>query len=518
MQDLPIGIQDFRKLREGGMLYVDKTKIIHHLVSKGSYYFLSRPRRFGKSLTLSVIKELFLGSRALFEGLWIEDQWDWDQQHPVIHISFSSMDYQGVGLEKAILIALREKAEEYRIILEANTVKQCFSEFLKKLAVRGRIVLLIDEYDKPIVDYLDNLDQAKANQEILKSFYSIIKDSDPYFRFLLVTGVSKFSKVSIFSDLNNLQDITLYRTYNGLCGYDQGELEEYFHSYLDQLGEDLHWDREKLLSEVRLWYNGYSWTGKSFVYNPFSIMSFFLAGNFHNFWFGTGTPTFLIRTMQDRGHFQMEKIKVDTSIFESYNLENTETRSLLFQTGYLTVKEVDEYNLYTLDYPNREVRESMYRHLISAFRHADTTSSGPLVIQLQQAFQAGELNAVISIIKSLFKNIPSQIFLSKAEAYYHSIIYLVFKYLGIFIESEVNTANGRLDAVVEAGDRVYILEFKLDQSCEIALAQIRSKGYGEKYSHSGKEVFGVGINFSSELKTVENWSHELLSSPNAPGR
>ena len=265
------------------MVYVDKTRRIHQLLTQGSYYFLSRPRRFGKSLTLSVIKSLFKGERELFQDLWIEDQWNWSEQYPVIHLSFSSLDYQGVGLEQAILIALREIAKENGLSLVSDTVKQAFKELIRKLAQDKRVVLLIDEYDKPIIDYLDRIEQAQANQETLRAFYSIINDNDPYIRFLLVTGVSKFSKVSIFSDLNNLQDITLYRSYNDLCGYTQEEIEDNFPEYLKQLVEELTISRESLLVQIKEWYNGYSWTGREFVYNPFSIMSFRLTISYLSF-------------------------------------------------------------------------------------------------------------------------------------------------------------------------------------------------------------------------------------------
>ncbi len=509
MKKLPIGLQDFRGLREGGYLYIDKTPYIYRLIESGKYYFLSRPRRFGKSLTLSTIKELFRGSRELFDGLWVADQWGWTEQYPVVHISFSSIGYQQHGLEKAIDIMLEQQAETFQIKFEREGISLRFRELLEKLAARNnKVVLLIDEYDKPLIDYLHDLDRALEHQKILKSFYSIIKDSDPYLRFLLVTGVSKFTKVSIFSDLNNLQDITVHPAYNELCGYTQLELEHYFEDRVQGICRQKGIEKGALLNQIKEWYNGYSWSGDSFLYNPFSILSYFSAIRFQNFWFATGTPTFLIELLKERRFYKIEKIKVSPIIFESYTLDNLESHSLLFQTGYLTVKDVDEFGLITLDYPNKEVRDAMYSYLIGAFRQEEPSLSTPMVVQLRHAFVANDLEQVISIIKTLFKNIPSQIFIAQAEAYYHSLIYLTFRYLGVYIESEVNESDARLDAVVQTDTRIYIFEFKLDRSADEALDQIREKGYADKYRHEDKTIVGVGVNFSSEDKTVGEWRVE----------
>ncbi|MEM7660083.1 MAG: AAA family ATPase, partial [Bacteroidota bacterium] len=264
-QKLPIGLQSFKEIREHDFLYVDKTEDICRLVNQGNYYFLSRPRRFGKSLLLSTIKELFQGRRDLFEGLWVEDQWDWSQRHPVVHIGFSSIGYQTLGLEEALERALDKAAEEAGIELVSSAYDQKFSELLKKLSAEKRVVLLIDEYDKPIIDYLDDIPQAKAHQKILKSFYSVIKDSDEYIRLLLITGVSKFSKASIFSELNNLQDLTIHPKFTTLLGYTQAELEHYFHEGIEELMLKRALSREEMLRLIKEWYNGYSWDGEHFL-------------------------------------------------------------------------------------------------------------------------------------------------------------------------------------------------------------------------------------------------------------
>jgi hypothetical protein len=504
-QKLPIGIQSFRELRKGGFLYVDKTKLIARLSEGGKYFFLSRPRRFGKSLTLSTLEELFSGRRELFEGLWIENNWDWSLTYPVIHLSFSSIGYKTSSLEQALHNALEAEAAKYGFQLTATGYDQKFKELLEKLSVKGRVVILIDEYDKPLIDYLEDMPKAIEHQRIIRAFYSIIKDSDPYIRFLLITGVSKFSKVSVFSELNNLNDLTIHPKYSTLVGYTQEELEFYFAEGIDEIAAEQGVEREELLKRIRDWYNGYSWDGRHFVYNPFSILSFFNAGQFQNYWFSTGTPTFLVKLLKNREQVQLERVDVDQSIFESYSLDNLDTLSLLFQTGYSTIKKISEFGIYTLDYPNKEVKESMLRHLIGEFRHDSPALTTPIVIKLRQAFIDNDLEKVIDITNSLFKSIPSHIFIKDREAYYHSVVFLVFQYLGQFIQAEVHTSDGRVDAVVETQTHIYLLEFKLDRSAAEALRQIREKNYAARFRSSDKALTAVGVNFSSEQKCVVDW-------------
>ncbi|HFA48234.1 MAG TPA: AAA family ATPase [Bacteroidetes bacterium] len=510
MKKLPLGIQSFPEIRSMGLLYVDKTENIINVIENGKYNFLSRPRRFGKSLTLSTIKEMFNGRKELFKGLWAEKNWDWDSTHPVVHFSFSSIGYKELGLEKAIEKRLKEIAADFNVSIKEEGVSQQFKELISKLSEINQAVLLIDEYDKPIIDYLDDIPQAKENQKTLKSFYSVIKDSDPYIRFLLITGVSKFSKVSIFSELNNLTDLTLHPRYSTLTGYTQKELEHYFAEGIDEFAEVLSPSKKELIELVKEWYNGYSWDGKNFLYNPYSILSFFDTGQFRNFWFSTGTPTFLIKLLKGRRFIDLEKTEVDESAFESYDIENLDTVPLLFQTGYLTIKSLGGFGIYCLDYPNREVKESLLRHLIGAFRNDSAAYSTPIVIRLRKAFLENNHERIIEIINGLFKSIPSHIFIKEKEAYYHSVVFLVFQYLGQFIDAEVNTSDGRIDAVVKTETHIYILEFKLDESAGAALEQIRKKDYAEKYKLSGKKITGIGINFSSKTKSVEGWEVEYF--------
>ncbi len=333
MRKYPIGIQDFRKIREDNFFYVDKTRLIHSLIESGSYYFLSRPRRFGKSLLLSTIKEIFSGSKELFKGLWIEDNRDWEKKHPVIHFKFSQIPYQQIGLEGAIHNELDNIASDFKISLTKENIKEKFTELIRKLAIDERVVILIDEYDKPIIDYLDDIPKAEENRSVFKGFYSVLKDADEYIRLLIVTGVSRFSKVSIFSDLNNLEDISISETMNDLTGITQVELETNFEQELKALAAKEGITEIETLDEVKRWYNGYSWGGINTLYNPFSLLSLMKQLRFDNFWFHTGTPTFLVKTLKKRGEFLFDDIRVSSNSLGNFDINNPVSAPLLFQTG-----------------------------------------------------------------------------------------------------------------------------------------------------------------------------------------
>lgn len=366
MRKYPIGLQDFGSLRKEGFLYVDKTQLIYNLIDSGKYYFLSRPRRFGKSLLLSTIKEIFTGRKELFEGLWIHDRWNWEHKHPVIHLRFSQIDYKGLGLTEALSRELDFVAKEFGIqLLEGDSLALKFRELIREVAKNGGVVILIDEYDKPITDYLEDVEKVEENRSIFKNFYSVLKDADEYIRLLLITGVSRFSKVSIFSDLNNLYDISLNPHYATLTGITQQELETNFTEEIVLLQQK----QTDILRKLKEWYNGYSWDGTTRVYNPFSLFSYMRSGRIQNFWFQTGTPTWLVNLMKKRRVFNLEHIQIGENALSSFNIEHLAPIPVLFQTGYLTIKNYDdETRLYELGYPNREVEESMTDALLSAYR------------------------------------------------------------------------------------------------------------------------------------------------------
>ena len=514
MKKLPVGIQSFSELREGGYLYVDKTEHIHELVAGGKYYFLSRPRRFGKSLLVSTMQELFSGNRKLFEGLWIENEWDWGKTNPILHIPFSSLGYKELGLEQALHRHLDKVIEDKGFDVEEESLSQKFEELLKIFSeTDGQVVLLIDEYDKPIIDFLgEEVEQAKINQQVLKNFYSVIKDSDPYLRLVFITGVSKFSRVSIFSDLNNLYDITMSENYSSMLGYTQEELENYFEAHLNFFCQKKNYSREEALEEIQRWYNGYSWDGEVFVYNPFSILLFFQDRRFMNFWFKTATPTFLLKLIRQEAYYDFDGIKVGETAFDSFDLEHLNIEALLFQTGYLTIKEYDaKRRLYTLGYPNQEVKESMLEYLIDAFSNVPHTQVRAYALDVADALEEENMEKVKEVFNILFRSLPYQLH-QKTERFYHAVIHLFFKYIGLDVQSEVSTARGSADSIVVFGDKVYCFEFKLDRSAGEALEQIKKKGYVDAYLHTGKKIILVGVNFSSEKREIDEWKVEYFNS------
>ena len=510
MEKLPIGIQTFSEIRKNDYLYVDKTELIHKLVQGGKVNFLSRPRRFGKSMTISTVKSLFEGEKQYFKGLWIEDKWDWTKQNPVIHFSFNAMSYGELGLPKAITNELNSIAKKHDITLESESYDSLFRELIEKLSEsKGRVVILIDEYDKPIIDFLEKKDQhiAVENRRVLRNFYSIIKNADPDIEFFFMTGVSKFSQTGIFSHLNHLKDLTLNDDFVNLVGYTHSELAFYFKDWFDfawQKFQDL--TREAFIDYVKVWYNGYSWDGENAVYNPYSILLFLSNRRFDGYWFSTGTPTFLLNLMREQEEFIFNSLKAGNVLLDSYDIENLNVRTIMFQAGYLTVKHVDRYTgIYTLDYPNREVEQALSHYIMAELLHSDYTSTAIPVHQIKEAFEKNDIEKVVKIINSLLKDVPNPLLRGKKEDFYHAMVHVHFRYLGLLMESEVNTSDGRMDATVRTKSHIYILEFKLNESAEKALQQIIDKDYPAKYATDGREIQMIGINFNSRKKAIGSW-------------
>ncbi len=493
----PVGIQDFDKIISQQFLYIDKTHLVYDIAKRGGYYFLSRPRRFGKSLLLSTLHYLYLGRKELFEGLYIYDRWDWSSPKPVIKISFSNIGHKDKGLRVAINDELDSIASKYDIELKDNYNSGKFKELIEKLSIKqGKVVVLIDEYDKPIIDYLGtNTEAAVENCEILKSFYSILKDADSYLELVFITGVSKFSRVSIFSDLNNLYDISTDTNFETVCGISQEELETNFVEELKITDKQ----------EVKRWYNGYSWGGGNKVYNPFSLLHFFAGdGRFKNYWFETGTPTFLINLAKKSLLYNFENERISPSQLNAYDLENLQIIPLMFQTGYLTIKDYDEMGgIYTLDYPNLEVRRSYLEYLIDSYIQSQKDRGSVVVYDIRAALLACDMTKLQLLINALFKAIPYTIWQNENEHFYHAILHLTFRLLNIYVQSEVQSADGRLDALVQIDKYVYCFEFKLDGNAAMALQQIKDKGYLEPYMNDGKTCIGIGLNFSKTDKKVE---------------
>jgi Predicted AAA-ATPase/PD-(D/E)XK nuclease superfamily len=510
MKNLPIGIQTLAEIQRKNCVYVDKTKLIHRLIYSGKYYFLSRPRRFGKSLLVSTLKELFEGNKAIFEGLWIQSQWDWSKTNPVIHISFDSIDYQGLGLNKAIIKALNDCAKAHEVSITAETLKSSFTELIELLNKKyGKVVILIDEYDKPILDYLETekTEQAKANRDVLRDFYSVLKNADALLELLFITGISKFSKISIFSHLNNLTDITIDENFAALTGYTHEELELYFDEHLTAVQNKLNLDRHALLEHMRTWYNGFSWDGVTKVYNPFGTLNFLSKKQFLNFWFSTGSPRFLVEQMRHLEIYDVENSIVNNVVLDKYDIDNLALIPLLFQTGYLTIKEMDSMTGdMTLDYPNKEVRESMYQYLIDDLsRNQNRMHTGRTIQDLSKAFVTQDLEQVQKIINSILADLPHHTFDKKSEGLYHGLIHLIFSYLGVFISSEVHSSRGRADSVVETQSNIYVFEFKFNKTAQEGIDQIHKNKYAAKYQSSGKKITGIGVNFNAEKRGIDEW-------------
>ena len=509
LKKLPIGIQTFEKIREDNYLYVDKTTLINDLIEQGSYYFLSRPRRFGKSLLVSTMQALFEGREELFQGLAIHDQWDWSVKYPVIKISFAGVARDLADMKQDVYDILRQNQKRLGVSCDdSHNIGGCFRDLIEHAYEKygQKVVILVDEYDKLIVDNLDQIEVAKQGREVLKDLYTTIKDSDEYLKFAFLTGVSKFSKVSVFSGLNNLKDISLDSRYATICGYTQNDLETTFHSHLQ--GADMN--------KVRQWYNGYNFLGES-VYNPFDILLFVDGGHvYKNYWFTTGTPTFLIKLIQQNNYFipQLDNLRVSESLIDSYDIENIQLEPILFQTGYLTIRKQEELRRggydYILDFPNKEVVLSFNDMLIDFLTH-HKTNRGRFQDQLYEMLEKGNLEGLRETLVFLFAAIPYNNYvnntISSYEGYYASVIYAYLASLGLDFTAEDVTNKGRIDLTVKMGERIYIIEFKVDGEGS-ALRQIKEKNYQQKYQQAGKTIYLVGIDFSSEQKNIIGFEWE----------
>ncbi len=504
MRKLPIGIQNFEKLRTENYYYVDKTQFVKQLVEGGSYYFLSRPRRFGKSLFLDTLKQAFLGNKPLFEGLYLEKNWDWNIKYPVIHISFGSGVFRTLeDLKLRIFKILKENQEKLGIASKEENVRELFIELIREVCKihHQKVVVLIDEYDKPILDNLTKPEIALEMREELKNLYSVIKDSDEYLKFAFLTGVSKFSKVSIFSGLNNLMDITLDSRYASLCGYTEKELVETFQDRLEGVN----------LEEVRSWYNGYSWLGEK-VYNPFDILLYLDTKTFHPYWFETGTPSFLIQLLQDKKYYlpDLENLKASELLLGSFEIERIPVEALLFQTGYLTIKKVLQYGdkrIYELTYPNKEVKMSLMDAVLDSFLQ-NSSEKENTELKLIELLEQNQIEKLKTIFHRFFASIPYEWYtknnLSSYEGFYASIVYTYFAASGLNCVVEDSTSKGKLDMAVFYKNRAYLFEFKVVEFEPEgkALEQIKKKKYEEKYHGRYEEIYLIGVEFSAKERNV----------------
>ncbi|MDR2784905.1 MAG: ATP-binding protein [Treponema sp.] len=520
---LPVGIQDFAKIREGGYCYVDKTARVHELVTGAAGpVFLSRPRRFGKSLLCSTLGALFEGRRDLFGGaagrpaLAIDAlEWGWEK-YPVIRLDLNPGNYtEGADVLKAVLRNLLSNAASGAgIVLRGELLPDQFGNLIRDMAGQTgqKTVVIIDEYDKPLLTTIDMPDIHKKTREELKAFYGVLKSLDACLQLVFLTGVTKFSQVSVFSDLNNITDISLNPAFYDLCGITQEELERDFACEIARICEAKNTDRKAYLDEVKRFYNGYRFSRKpETVYNPFGLWNHFNEeGEFNTYWFTTGTPSFLISLIEEQkvDILNLEKAAFTFAGLQKFNVDNMDALAVLYQTGYLTIAGYDEeFNEYSLDYPNEEVRSAFAEALLEQYVRAPGQDVNALAVKLPKALAKGDIEGALEMLPLFLASIPYDIQL-KDEKYYQTVVHLIFRMLGLRCRSEVRIAAGRIDTLVETGKYVYCFEFKLDGTAEEALAQIDSKNYLLPWEGNGKRLVKVGVSFDYGKRNVGEWKIE----------
>ena len=507
MTKLPIGIQTFSKIREDNYAYVDKTKDIYDLVDRGIYYFLSRPRRFGKSLLIDTISELFKGRKEYFKGLYIYDKWDWSVKYPVIKISFVSGDFQNSEvLKDEISNNLEDICDDLGIEYDIRfTLKKLIRTVSKKY--NQKVVILVDEYDKPVIDVITDRDVAEQNRTILGNLYSAIKDSDQYVKFAMLTGVSKFSQMSLFSKLNNLEDITIDEEYGTITGYTQHDLETTFKEHLEGVDMD----------KVKRWYNGYNYLSEP-IYNPYDILIFIKKKCiFDNYWWQSGNPSFLIDILKRSNFYlpNLDNLIVGKETLNAFDVERIDIVALLWQTGYLTFdKKITEGNFssYKMKIPNLEVKQSL-NTLFLNYLAKDNIQLNPIGAKAVNALLNNNVEKLFIVLKSLFATIANNNFIKNSlahyEGYYASIMYTFLSSLGFDSHAEDVTNIGRIDLTLKTDSTIYIFEFKVDRK-EDAITQIKDKKYYEKYQSDNKDIYLIGINFISTEKNISEFKWEKV--------
>ncbi|HSO82127.1 ATP-binding protein [Thiocapsa sp.] len=510
---LPIGIQTFAKIREDDFYYVDKTGLIRQLVDEGSQYFLSRPRRFGKSLLIDTLAELFACNEPLFRGLAIHPHWDWTTPYPVIRISFGGgVVRDRIELDQRILDLLSRNQRALGVACRDTTdVVGCFAELLAlaHAATGQRVVVLVDEYDKPILDNLSDAKTARELRDGLRNLYSVIKDNDAHIRFAFLVGVSKFSKVSIFSGLNSLKDITVDARYSALCGYTEADVDGVFAPELDGL------ERE----QIRLWYNGYNWTGEA-VYNPFDLLLLFDAREFRTWWFETGTPTFLVNLLTARGFFtpDLAGLHASEALISTFDVDSMSSEALLWQSGYLTFtgsRRLGARLEYALGYPNLEVEIALNDALLKGLM-GDPMQADRAVSRLYDVLVAGDFAALRAHVEGLFSAIPYHWHtgnsIARFEGYYANVFYSHLAALGLDLTPEETSNQGRIDLTLKFNDCIWLFEFKVVELTPEgrALQQIKDRGYADKYRALGQPIHQIGIEFSRERRALVGFEVETL--------
>lgn len=508
----PVGIQTFSEIREGGYVYVDKTAYVHTLVSGGKYYFLSRPRRFGKSLLMSTIEAYFQGRRELFKGLAIDkltDEWD---EYPVLHLDLNADKFENKeALETYLDLKLKEWEKKYEVEVDPTApVSYRFGSVIEKAheAIGRQVVILVDEYDKPMLNVIDNEELLESHRGTLKAFYGNLKSKDSHIKFAMLTGVARFSMVSVFSDLNNLNDISFVPMFSGICGITNEELDQYFRDGIECMGRQLDKTAEEIRQELKNRYDGYHFSENLMdIYNPFSIMNAFRNNYFDNYWANSGTPAYLVKMIRKR-HARladMEGKKINAKALGSEIMPSIDPIPSLFQSGYLTIKHYNpQFRTYTLGYPNGEVAESFIDFLAPLYLGRENMDSEFDIEKFVEEVQNGEVETFMTRIDSLLRGVPHIDSREPHEVFFQNVTYVIFKLMSFYVKMEDHTSNGRIDLTVETERYAYVFEFKINKSAAEAMAQIEEKKYWKKFEASGKQIILVAANFNTAERALDD--------------
>lgn len=507
----PIGIQSFEEIRRKGFVYVDKTALVYKLTSEGKYYFLSRPRRFGKSLLLSTFEAYFWGKKELFEGLEIsvlEKEW---QEYPILHLDLNSREYKDESsLEAELNRHLEQWEKRYGDEFKNRAIEERFLQVIDKAYEKtGRqVVILVDEYDKPMLQAIGNKELQEIYRSKLKAFYSVLKTQDAKIRFAFLTGVTKFGKVSVFSDLNHLTDISMLPQFVELCGVSEKELHECFDASVGQLAQANDMSKEACYEKLRIDFDGYHfYPGTQGIYNPFSLLNTLKYKVFKEYWFETGTPTFLVHQLQ-KTHYRLEDMTEESlseDTLNSIDIFEENPLPLLYQSGYLTIADYDEeFKTYRLRFPNREVRDGFVKYLVPFYtpRHNDKATF--FVGNFVKEVRTGKAEDFMRRLEAFFAN-GDYALMGDKELYFQNAMYVFFSLLGLYVDVERHTADGRMDMLVQTADYIYIFELKINQNAETALLQIEEKGYTRPFAVDSRKLFKIGVNFSTEKCCIDDW-------------
>lgn len=517
MLKLPIGLQSFEGLRSDGYAYVDKTRLVYELAHNGKYFFLSRPRRFGKSLFLSTLKAYFEGKKHLFDGLAIAElEQEWEAS-PVLYIDLNVGIYNSKqGLIEALKSNISIMEKTFGVAKETDDNAQRFKDLIWNVATKTgkKVVILVDEYDKPLIEAIDDESLQQEFRNMLKAFYGNLKTCDEHIRFAMLTGVSKFSKISLFSDLNNLMDISLDERYADICGLTASEIEHTFSEHLEAFAQKEGTDTNAIMEEMRKMYDGYhfSKSASKDMYNPFSVLNALARYDLDNYWFSTGTPTFLIKMLQN-GDYDLQdfsKGELFASDLAAKESLKQEPLAMFYQTGYLTIKGFDkEIGLFRLGFPNREVEQSFLKFLLPRYTGNTDNNSSVSIGYFVRDLRNGDIESFLGRMKAFFANTPYEL-VRNLENHYQTVMFTICRLLGYYTVAEYHTSNGRIDMVVKTSDYAYIFEFKFNKTAEEALAQIDSKEYPLPFQFDGQKVYKVGVNFSKETRNIDGYVYELM--------